>query len=66
MRRRPHPERTRRTPAAPGAPAPNSPVYATGLFAWGQRPGEPASVEPTFVRWKFSAERDAVGPRWPW
>ncbi|KSU54594.1 hypothetical protein AS029_06390 [Microbacterium enclense] len=32
----------------------------------GQPPSEPASVEPTSVRWKFSAEREAVGPRWPW
>ena len=30
-----------------------------------QAPRDPASVDPTSVRWKFWNERDAVGPRWP-
>ena len=29
-------------------------------------PGGPPSANQTGVRWKFWAERDGVGPRWPW
>ena len=41
------------TPPARGRARPTEP----------QAPRDPASVEPTSVRWKFWKERDAVGPR---
>lgn len=63
-------ERGRRPRAASRTQKPNSPaeVDSTGLFfvRAAQLPAAPASVVPTSVRWKFRAERDAVGPRCPW